>query len=144
VSSAGRRLSAFQEALRIQVSPSWSSWPGLTTPWLAVWSRINRTRPGLLLAERSKIEGCQCRRHRAQVELGLAIAPNGGILTVNADHWNLVETPPAGISSSSLPWTTPLHWCRRMARAPCSAGRSPGVEAVYFMDDDANTLNLLS
>lgn len=74
--------------------------------------------------------------------LGLAIAPNGHILTVNAGDGNIVETTPGG---------------RQVAvRTLDSSGTPPGAGAlfglavaqnpdrVYFVDDATNTLNLLS
>jgi hypothetical protein len=113
-----------------------------------VRSRINRTRPGLLFSgtlARSQV--ARCRRRRAQGELGLAIAPNGDILTVK--RWQLkprreAPLPPAGISSSSLPWTTPLHLVQKNgAGSVFGLAVKPGVEAVYLVDH-ANTLNLLT
>jgi hypothetical protein len=74
-------------------------------------------------------------------ELGLVIAPNGDILTVNGGNGNLVEVTPFGAQIA----------VRRLD----STGTPPGVgalfglavvpfrDAVYFVDDDTNTLNLL-
>jgi hypothetical protein len=73
--------------------------------------------------------------------LGLAIAPNGNILTVNSNDGNIVETTPAGkqIATKTLDNTG----------SPPGAGTLfglavvPGGHGVYFVDDGTNTLNLL-
>ncbi len=73
--------------------------------------------------------------------LGLAIAPNGDILTVNGNDGNLVETTPRGMqvavktldSTGSPPGAGTLFG---LAVAPDESG-------VYFVDDGSNTLNLL-
>jgi hypothetical protein len=78
-------------------------------------------------------------------ELGLAIAPGGDILTVNSGDGNLVETAPGGqqVAVQTLDNTvTPPGLNGNgalfgLAVAPYGAG-------VYFVDDDANTLNLLN
>lgn len=74
--------------------------------------------------------------------LGLAIAPNGDILTVNGADGNLVETTPAGAQVAIKTLDT--------AGSPPGAGNlfglavAPGGAGVYFVDDGTNTLNLLS
>lgn len=75
--------------------------------------------------------------------LGLAIAPNGDILTVNGDDGFLVETTPLGtqIAARLLDNTV-------APGAPVGAGCLFGVavrdnNGVYYVDDCANTLNLL-
>lgn len=73
--------------------------------------------------------------------LGLFIAPDGHILTVNAGDGNIVETTPAGVqvavrqldSSGSPPGAGALFG---LAVAPHGAG-------VYYVDDATNMLNLL-
>lgn len=73
--------------------------------------------------------------------LGLAIAPNGDILTVNGDDGNLVETTPHGaqVAVKALD----------MTGSPPGAGAlfglavAPDGSGVYFVDDGSNTLNLL-
>jgi hypothetical protein len=73
--------------------------------------------------------------------LGLAVAPRGDILTVNSGDGNLVETTPSGTqadvvtldSTGSPPGAGALFG---LAVAPHGAG-------VYFVDDAANTLDLL-
>jgi hypothetical protein len=74
-------------------------------------------------------------------ELGLVIAPNGDILTVNGGNGNLVEVTPSGAQIA----------VRRLD----SSGRPPGAgtlfglavvpnqDAVYFVDDATNQLDLL-
>jgi hypothetical protein len=74
--------------------------------------------------------------------LGLAIAPNGDILTVNGGDGNIVETTPGGTqvavqmldNTGSPPGAGALFGL---------AVRTTGA-AVYFVDDASNTLNLLS
>jgi sugar lactone lactonase YvrE len=74
--------------------------------------------------------------------LGLAVAPNGDILTVNSGDGNIVETAPEG-----------THVASRLLDnigTPPGAGAlfglalAPHHRGVYFVDDVANTLNLLS
>jgi len=74
-------------------------------------------------------------------ELGLVIAPNGDILTVNSGNGNLVEITPSGtqIAVSRLD----------SSGSPPGAGALfdlavvPGHDAVYFVDDATNQLDLL-
>jgi sugar lactone lactonase YvrE len=74
-------------------------------------------------------------------ELGLVIAPNGDILTVNGGNGNLVEITPSGaqiaivrLDSSGSP---------RGAGALFGLAVVPGHNAVYFVDDATNTLKVL-
>lgn len=73
--------------------------------------------------------------------LGLTIAPNGDILTVNGDNGKLVETTPAGAQVAVKKLDT--------TGTPPGAGTlfglavAPGGAGVYFVDDGTNTLNLL-
>ncbi|MCL2734448.1 MAG: hypothetical protein FWE15_31100 [Actinomycetia bacterium] len=74
--------------------------------------------------------------------LGLAIAPNGNILTVNSGDGNIVETTPRGAQVA--------------VRTLDSSGTPPGAGAlfglavatcpdrVYYVDDASNSLNVLS
>jgi hypothetical protein len=72
--------------------------------------------------------------------LGLTIAPNGNVLTVNGGDGFLVETTPAGkqIASKLLDNTG----------SPPGAGAlfglalTPNANGIYYVDDAANTLNL--
>ncbi len=75
--------------------------------------------------------------------LGLAVAPGGDILTVNAADGNLVETTPGGeqvevrqLDSSGTPPNVG-------AGALFGLAVEPGARAVYFVDDAANTLAVL-
>jgi hypothetical protein len=82
-------------------------------------------------------------------ELGLAIAPNGDILTVNAGNGDMVETTPGGQQVA--------HVTVDNQGSPAGAGNlfglavKPGADAVYFVDDfggpstnnQTNNLNLL-
>lgn len=73
--------------------------------------------------------------------LGLTLAPNGDILTVNGNNGFIVETTPGGAqvakklidSSGSPPGAGTLFG---LAVVPDGSG-------VYFVDDGSNTLNLL-
>jgi len=68
--------------------------------------------------------------------LGLAIAPDGDILTVNAGDGNIVETTPGGTQAASA------------TLAPAGGGSlfglavTPGGTGIYFVDDSENQLNL--
>jgi hypothetical protein len=72
-------------------------------------------------------------------ELGLAIAPNGHILTVNGGDGNIVETTPGG--------TQAAEFLLDNQGPPPGNGAlfgpavKPGADAVYVVDDD-NNLNL--
>jgi hypothetical protein len=76
--------------------------------------------------------------------LGLAIAPNGDVLTTNGGDGNLVETTPAGQQVA----------VKMLDTSPAPPGPNgngtlfglavvPGGSGVYFVDDGTNTLNLL-
>jgi hypothetical protein len=76
--------------------------------------------------------------------LGLAIAPNGDILTTNGGDGNLVETTPAGQQVA----------VKMLDTSPAPPGPNgngtlfglavvPDGSGVYFVDDGTNTLNLL-
>jgi hypothetical protein len=75
--------------------------------------------------------------------LGLAIAPNGDVLTVNGSDGRIVETTPAGVQvASRLLDNTPPK--------PLGAGALFGLAVkyghgggVYYVDDISNTLRLL-
>ncbi len=78
---------------------------------------------------------------RLNMPLGLAIAPNGNVLTVNGGNGRIVETTPAGAQIFSRFLNT--------TGSPPGAGAlfglavRPGRSGVYFVDDDVNTLRLL-
>lgn len=73
--------------------------------------------------------------------LGLAIAPNGNVLTVNGGDGFIVETTPAGAQVASRLLDN--------SGTPPGAGAlfglavAPGNMAVYYVDDATNTLRLL-
>ncbi len=73
--------------------------------------------------------------------LGLAIAPNGNVLTVNSGDGNIVETTPGGTQVAKVTLDT--------SGSPAGAGAlfglavTPQNNGVYFVDDANNTLNLL-
>ena len=76
--------------------------------------------------------------------LGLAIAPNGDILTVNGGDGNLVENttggtqfPPVNLDTTSAPPADPG------AGTLFGLAVAPGGTGIYFVDDGSNTLNLL-
>jgi sugar lactone lactonase YvrE len=74
--------------------------------------------------------------------LGMAIAPNGDILTVNGGDGRLVETTPAGVQIAH-------RYLDRTPPAPIGAGAlfglavAPHGSGIYYVDDDSNTLRLL-
>jgi hypothetical protein len=78
-------------------------------------------------------------------ELGLTIAPNGDILTVNGGNGNLVEVTPGGaqVAVQALD-TTPTPPGEPGNGALFGLAVAPGGAGVYFVDDDTNTLNLLN
>src|SRR6266480_2039312 len=73
--------------------------------------------------------------------LGLAIAPNGDVLTVNAGDGFIVETTPAGKQVASF-------LLDNTGGPPPGNGAlfglavTPNANGVYYVDDAANTLNL--
>ena len=74
--------------------------------------------------------------------LGMALAPNGDILTVNGNDGRIVETAPSGqtVGTATLDDSGP---------PPGGAGDLfglavvPGGRGIWFVDDGTNTLNLL-
>ncbi len=72
-------------------------------------------------------------------QLGLAVAPGGNILTVNGGDGNLVETTPRGDQVVT----------KNIDPGGAGAGDlfglavKPDADAVYFVNDGTNTLNLL-
>ena len=73
--------------------------------------------------------------------LGLAIAPNGNILTVNGGDGLIVETTPAGnqVASRNID-VSQQGGGTLFGLAVVSNGKKSGV---YFVDDGNNTLNIL-
>ena len=76
--------------------------------------------------------------------LGLAIAPNGDILTTNGGDGNLVETTPGGqqVAVQALD-TTPAPPGLPGNGTLFGLAVVPDGSGVYFVDDGTNTLNLL-
>jgi hypothetical protein len=72
-------------------------------------------------------------------ELGLAIAPGGDILTVNGGDGNLVETTPQGAQVTVKTIETNNGGAGNLF----GLAVKPFADAVYFVDDFSNTLNLL-
>ena len=77
--------------------------------------------------------------------LGLTIAPNGDILTVNGGDGNIVESTVAGaevatvnLDATSAPPADPG------AGTLFGLAITPDGKGVYFVDDGSNTLNLLN
>ncbi len=72
--------------------------------------------------------------------LGLTVAPNGDVLTVNAGDGLLVETTPAGQQVA--------HRFLDKSGSPAGSGAlfglalAPGARGIYYVDDAVNTLRL--
>jgi hypothetical protein len=76
--------------------------------------------------------------------LGLAIAPNGDVLTTNGGDGNLVETAPGGTQEAFKALdTTPAPPNPPGNGALFGLAVTPDQSGVYFVDDATNTLNLL-
>ena len=79
--------------------------------------------------------------HAILAPLGLVIAPNGNILNVNGGNGNLDETTPSGAQIA-------VRQLDSSGGPPPGAGAlfglavKPGQDAVYYVDDATNTLNL--
>lgn len=71
--------------------------------------------------------------------LGLAIAPNGDIITVNGGDGNMVETTPAGKQVA----IKPVDVTNTGAGTLFGLAIRSGAEGVYFVNDGNNTLDLL-
>jgi hypothetical protein len=76
--------------------------------------------------------------------LGLAIAPNGDILTANGGDGNLVETTPSGVQTEvKILDTTPAPPGPNGNGTLFGLAVTPTSDGVYFVDDGTNTLDLL-
>ena len=73
--------------------------------------------------------------------LGLAIAPNGDILTVNGNDGNLVETTPGGAQVATR--TLDTNGGPNGAGTLFGLAVAPEGRGVYFVDDGFNTFNIL-
>ena len=78
--------------------------------------------------------------------LGLAIAPNGNILTVNAADGNIVETSPGGVQVAvhTLDTTPAAPPALPGSGALFGLAVTPDNDGVYYVDDATNTLNLFN
>ncbi|HEV2581771.1 MAG TPA: hypothetical protein VGT44_13030 [Ktedonobacteraceae bacterium] len=78
--------------------------------------------------------------------LGLTIAPNGDILTVNGNDGKIVETTPGGTQIAHKLIDKTITPPSTVPGAGCLFGLTiiPGGAGVYFVDDCTNTLNTLS
>jgi len=70
--------------------------------------------------------------------LGLAIAPNGNILTVNGGDGNMVETSPQGTQVA----VKTVDVSQQGAGTLFGLAIAPDGPGVYFVDDGNNTLNI--
>ncbi len=77
--------------------------------------------------------------HALNAPLGLTLAPNGDILTVNGGDGNIVETTPGGVQVA----TQTLDGTGGGAGLLFGLAIRPGGTGVYFVDDGTNTLALL-
>jgi predicted lipoprotein with Yx(FWY)xxD motif len=99
---------------------------------LAISEAMTRTTPaahgGTVLAEGGHL----------REPLGMALAPNGNIITTNGGDGNMVETTPAGrqVAAHTADEKTGAGSLFGLAIAPAGNG-------IYFVDDGENTLNLL-
>jgi hypothetical protein len=79
--------------------------------------------------------------HHLNMPLGLAIAPNGDVLTVNGGNGRIVETTPAGAQIDSRFLDT--SGSPKGAGALFGLAIAPGSGGVYYVDDAVNALRLL-
>jgi len=91
--------------------------------------RLDNAGTGVTIAKGSALNG----------PLGLAIAPNGDILTVNSGDGNLVETTPGGQQVA----VRPIDVSQQGAGTLFGLAIAPDEHGVYFVDDGNNTVNLL-
>jgi DNA-binding beta-propeller fold protein YncE len=73
--------------------------------------------------------------------LGLAIAPNGDILTVNAGNSLIVETTPGGITHGAR--SVDASHSRNGAGTLFGLAVAPAGTGVYLVNDGNNTLTVL-
>lgn len=73
--------------------------------------------------------------------LGLAVAPNGDIVTVNAANGHMVEIAANGAQLSAR--FVDVSHSKNGAGTLFGLAIAPGGSGVYFVDDGNNTLNLL-
>jgi hypothetical protein len=73
--------------------------------------------------------------------LGLAVAPNGDVITVNAGVALMVETTPGG-KRAGVRFVDVSH-SRNGAGTLFGLAVAPNASGIYFVDDGNNTLNIL-
>ena len=71
--------------------------------------------------------------------LGLAVAPNGNILTTNAGDGNMVETTPAGVQVA----VKAVDVTQTGGGTLFGLAIRPNLDGIYFVNDGNNTLDLL-
>ena len=77
--------------------------------------------------------------------LGVAIAPDGNILTVNAGNGKLVEITPSGVQVAvRVLDNTPEPPLENGNGTLFGLAVAPDQSSLYFVDDGTNTLNLAS
>ena len=76
-----------------------------------------------------------------KMPLGLAIAPNGDILTMNAGNGQIVDSRPNGKRAGAR--FVDLSRSRNGAGSLFGVAVAPGGDAVYFVNDGNNTLAIL-
>jgi hypothetical protein len=106
----------------------------LTSRIFAVTNALTRTSsggPGMLVTSGGRLS----------MPLGMAIAPNDDILTVNGGNGRIVETTPAGVQIFSRFLNT--MGSPRGVGALFGLAVRPVRGGVYFVDDDLNELRLL-
>jgi len=74
--------------------------------------------------------------------LGLGIAPNGDIITVNAADGKIVETTPAGVNVDARSIDL-SHTSHAGAGTLFGLAIEPNGAGIYFVDNGNNTLNIL-
>jgi len=74
--------------------------------------------------------------------LGLAIAPNGDILTVNGADGKIVETTPSGVNIDARSIDL-SHTSHAGAGTLFGLVIAPNLAGIYYVDDGNNTLNIL-
>jgi hypothetical protein len=89
------------------------------------------TGPGQLVTSGGKLN----------MPLGMAIAPNGDVLTVNGGDGRIVETTPYGSQIASMYLDSTGTPPGNGALFGLAVGRHR--TGIYYVDDDTNTLNLL-
>jgi len=76
-----------------------------------------------------------------KMPLGLAIAPNGDILTMNAGNGQIVDSTPKGMRAGAR--FVDLSHSRNGAGTLFGVAVAPGGDAVYFVNNRNNTLAIL-